>query len=180
MKSTQNEVFYWTICQECQGRGKKSQRLAKKVRRCYESELEQYHKAGSVGIAPIRPKAHVSLCLKCDGSGLVQSAEIPLTKNENFPHIAIIGAGIGGIALAVTCLHRGIPFTIYERDSSFDARSQGYGLTLQQASKAIESLGIRSLEKGVISNRHVVHTPEGKIVGEWGLESGNKRMNFPI
>jgi hypothetical protein len=43
--------------------------------------------------------------------------------------------------LAVACLHRGI-FTLYERDSSFEARSQGYGLTLQQASKAIEGLGI--------------------------------------
>jgi 2-polyprenyl-6-methoxyphenol hydroxylase-like FAD-dependent oxidoreductase len=55
-------------------------------------------------------------------------------------HIAIIGGGIGGV-VGCTCLHRGI-FTLYERDSSFEARSQGYGLTLQQASKAIEGLGI--------------------------------------
>jgi 2-polyprenyl-6-methoxyphenol hydroxylase-like FAD-dependent oxidoreductase len=68
----------------------------------------------------------------------------------------------------VACLHRGIPFTLYERDSNFEARSQGYGLTLQQASKAIEGLGIFSLEEGVVSTRHVVHTTEGKIIGEWG------------
>jgi 2-polyprenyl-6-methoxyphenol hydroxylase-like FAD-dependent oxidoreductase len=61
--------------------------------------------------------------------------------------VAIIGGGIGGVALAVACLHRGIPFTIYERDNGFEARSQGYGLTLQQASKAIEGLGVFSLEK---------------------------------
>jgi 2-polyprenyl-6-methoxyphenol hydroxylase-like FAD-dependent oxidoreductase len=73
------------------------------------------------------------------------------------------------VALAVACLHRGIPFTLYERDHSFDARSQGYGLTLQQASKAIEGLGIRSLEHGVISTRHVVHTIDGNVIGEWGM-----------
>ncbi|MFT6715609.1 MAG: salicylate hydroxylase, partial [Saprospiraceae bacterium] len=50
----------------------------------------------------------------------------------------------------------------------FDDRSQGYGLTLQQASKAIQGFGIFSLPSGVISTRHVVHTTDGKIVGEWG------------
>ncbi len=58
-----------------------------------------------------------------------------------YPNVAIIGGGIGGVALAVACLHRGIPFTLYERDRDFAARSQGYGLTLQQACKAIEGLG---------------------------------------
>ena len=87
---------------------------------------------------------------------------------ESYPHLAIIGGGIGGVALAVACLHRQIPFTLYERDSGFDARSQGYGLTLQQASKAIEGLGIFSLDAGVISTRHVVHTTDGKMIGEWG------------
>jgi 2-polyprenyl-6-methoxyphenol hydroxylase-like FAD-dependent oxidoreductase len=66
-------------------------------------------------------------------------------------------------------LHRGIPFTLYERDNNFEARSQGYGLTLQQASKAIEGLGIFSLEEGVISTRHLVHTTAGKKIGEWGV-----------
>jgi 2-polyprenyl-6-methoxyphenol hydroxylase-like FAD-dependent oxidoreductase len=83
--------------------------------------------------------------------------------------VAIIGGGIGGVALAVAFLHRGIPFTIYERDNSFDARSQGYGLTLQQASKAIEAFGIDDLKESIISTRHVVHNTEGKIMGEWGM-----------
>src|SRR5690606_16722671 len=60
-------------------------------------------------------------------------------------------------------------FTIYERDSGFDVRSQGYGLTLQQASKAIEGFGLFDLDEGVISTRHVVHTTDGKIIGEWGM-----------
>ncbi len=121
------------------------------------------------GTAPVRPKGHLELCLNCTGSGLIPSASYPVPDKENYPHVAIIGGGIGGVALAVACLHRGIPFTLYERDSGFDARSQGYGLTLQQASKAIEGLGIFSLKEGVVSTRHLVHTTEGKVVGEWGM-----------
>ena len=103
------------------------------------------------------------------GSGLIKCPEPTIANSENLPHIAIIGGGIGGIALAVACLHRGIPFTVYERDEAFSARSQGYGLTLQQASKAIQGLGIFSLKEGVVSTRHVVHTTEGRVIGEWGV-----------
>jgi 2-polyprenyl-6-methoxyphenol hydroxylase-like FAD-dependent oxidoreductase len=108
-------------------------------------------------------------CLACEGKGLITAANPPAVDTEHYPHVAIIGAGIGGVALAVACLHRGIPFTLYERDNSFDARSQGYGLTLQQASKAMSGLGILNLNKGVVSTKHVVHNPEGKVVGEWGM-----------
>jgi hypothetical protein len=63
----------------------------------------------------------------------------PIPDTENYPHVAIIG-GIGGVALAVACLHRGfrLPFTNAITASKLD---QGYGLTLQQA-KAIEGLGV--------------------------------------
>ena len=164
-----NEEDSWTICPECQGRGKKSKRLRKKVRLRYQRELDQFEKTKSEGAAPIRPQVHLDTCLHCKGSGLVHSAIQPLPDKEHYPHLAIIGGGIGGVALAVACLHRGIPFTLYERDSGFGARSQGYGLTLQQASRAIEGLGVFSLQEGVISTRHVVHTTEGKVVGEWGI-----------
>lgn len=169
MKKEENEKASWTICPECQGRGKKSRRLSKKVRLLYQMEFEQFEKTKDKGTAPVRPKAHLYSCLDCSGSGLLPSAIPPIVDTENYPHLAIIGAGIGGVALAVACLHRGIPFSLYERDNNFDARSQGYGLTLQQASKAIEGLGIFSLEEAVISTRHLVHTTEGKIIGEWGV-----------
>ena len=71
--------------------------------------------------------------------------------------------------MAIACLHRGIPFSLFERDGGFDVRSQGYGLTLQQASKAIEGLGLIDLEAGIISTRHLVHTTEGQVIGEWGM-----------
>jgi 2-polyprenyl-6-methoxyphenol hydroxylase-like FAD-dependent oxidoreductase len=169
VKKVKNTAASWTICSQCQGRGKKSRGLSKKVRLLYQTELDQFEKKKAKGTAPVRPKGHLYSCLNCSGSGLVPSTRYPTPDKENYPHIAIIGGGIGGVALAVACLHRGIPFTLYERDTNFDVRSQGYGLTLQQASKAIEGLGILSLEKGVISTKHVVHTTEGKIIGEWGI-----------
>lgn len=167
------EENHWNICAECKGRGKVSKRLRKKVRLQYQRELAHFEKNNSEGVAPVRPKPHLDACSHCKGSGLIRSATPASTEQgpdkENYPHLAIIGGGIGGVALAVACLHRGIPFTLYERDNGFDARSQGYGLTLQQASRAIEGLGIFSLDEGVISTRHVVHTTEGKVLGEWGI-----------
>ena len=130
---------------------------------------DEFEKTKGEGTPPIRPKGHPYKCLNCYGFGIIRSLSHPIPDKENYPHVAIIGGGIGGVALAVACLHRGIPFTIYERDSGFDARSQGYGLTLQQASKAIEALGIFSLKEAVISTRHVVHTTDGKVIGEWGM-----------
>lgn len=169
MKKPENEGESWGICQECQGRGKKSQRLSKKIRLQYQREVEQFEKNDGQGKMPVRPKAHKIVCSACSGSGLVRSDYFPEPDIENYPHVAIIGGGIGGVALAVACLHRGIPFTLYERDNNFNERSQGYGLTLQQASKAIEGLGIFSLKDGVVSTRHLVHTTEGKVIGEWGI-----------
>lgn len=169
MKKLDNEEASWIFCPECLGRGKKSRGLSKKVRLQYQLALDQFKKNECVGTPPVQPKGHIYSCLNCCGSGLIHSASPTTADKENYPHVAIIGGGIGGVALAVACLHRRIPFTLYERDSNFDARSQGYGLTLQQASKAIEGFGIFSLEDGVISTRHLVHTTEGKVIGEWGM-----------
>lgn len=165
----ENEKTSWTICDDCKGSGKKTQRLRKKVRLQYRRELDEFEKTNREGTAPIKPKPHLHTCTNCSGSGLIPTASNAIANKENYPNIAIIGGGIGGVALAVACLHRGIPFTLYERDNGFNERSQGYGLTLQQASKAIEGFGILSLVEGVISTRHVVHTTDGKVIGEWGM-----------
>ena len=178
----------WAVCKECQGRGKKSKRLSKKVRLRYNKNIEEFEKSKGEGKFPIRPNRHLSSCSYCKGTGLISSDIRPMPDKENYPHIAIIGGGIGGVALAVACLHRNIPFTLYERDSCFDSRSQGYGLTLQQASKAIEELGLSSLEEGIVSTRHLVHTTDGKVIGEWGMrkwmqsstEKTVKRTNIHI
>jgi salicylate hydroxylase len=168
METVMSEGTDWTTCPECQGRGKKSKRLRKKVRLRYQRELEHFEQMNSEGKPPVRPKGHLDICQHCKGSGLVHSGT-PTLPETHYPKVAIIGGGIGGVALAVACLHRGIPFTLYERDIGFDTRSQGYGLTLQQASRAIDGFGIISLDEGVISTKHVVHTTEGKVIGEWGI-----------
>lgn len=183
-----NEGDNWTICLECHGLGKKRRKIRKNVRLRYQIALDHFEKEQGDGVAPIRPKGHLNVCSNCNGSGLVHAVNPAKADKENYPHVAIIGGGIGGVALAVACLHRAIPFTLYERDSDFDARSQGYGLTLQQASKAIEGLGIFSLENGVISTRHLVHTTDGKVIGEWGTrkwmasieQTSSKRRNVHI
>ena len=141
--------------------------------------MKEFEKTKGEENASARPKMTQYLCNHCNGSGLIPSQHPPKVDSENYPHVAIIGAGIGGVALAVACLHRGIPFTLYERDPSFNARAQGYGLTLQQASNAIKELGLFSLKDGSRSSRHVVHTTQGEEIGEWGVRTHAKTNKTP-
>ena len=188
MKNMKKKENNWTACPICYGCGQRRMKLSNNARRKHEKELAQFEKMGSKGAAPVRPRGHLDSCLTCKGVGLAQSESQVLPDTEHYPHLAIIGAGIGGVALAVACLHRGIPFTLYERDSGFDERSQGYGLTLQQASKAMKGLGVLSLKEGIYSTRHVVHTTDGRVIGEWesrslaplDAENPPKRRNIHI
>ena len=111
----------------------------------------------------------MQICTTCLGTGLTATEELPLPNENDYPHIAIVGAGIGGIALALACLHRQIPFTLFERDRAFNDRSQGYGLTLQQASKELKKFGITTLDEGIVSTLHLAHTIKGNVIGEWGI-----------
>jgi len=175
----ENTKQYWGLCLDCQGRGKKSKRIRKKAKLQYQRDLAAFTQQGAQGLPPTKPKGHLDACKTCNGSGLLARDEPLIADKEHYPHVAIIGGGIGGVALAVACLHRGIPFTLFERDNSFDERSQGYGLTLQQASRAMDGLGITALQDGIISTRHVVHNPEGKILGEWGNRKWVKTTAVP-
>ncbi len=170
---------YWTICPICYGLGKKNLRLRNKARIRYQIAMDEFEKTKREGKPSVRPKITQYSCKHCSGSGLIPASSRPVADVENYPHVAIIGAGIAGVALAVACLHRGIPFTLYERDSSFDARAQGYGLTLQQASNAIKGLGLFSLKEASHSTRHVVHTTEGKEITEWGMRTHSNIKKFP-
>ena len=175
----ENKKAYWTICPKCYGRGKKNSRLRKTAKLRYQIAMNEFEKTQGEGKASVRPKVTQYLCDNCSGSGLIPATSHPIADSENYPHVAIIGAGIGGVAIAVACLHRGIPFTLYERDSSFDARVQGYGLTLQQASNAIKGLGLFSLKDRVNSTRHVVLTTEGKEITEWGVRTHENIKKSP-
>ena len=163
-----NDEVYFTTCEECKGRGKKRGKIRKGLRLRYERELAFFEKNNSEGTPPVRPKGPMLLCDTCNGSGLAPSNVPVLADKTNYPHVAIIGGGIGGVALAVACFHRGIPFTLFERDNGFDVRAQGYGLTVQQGGKALLGLGIADLPEAIVSKWHVVHNAEGKVLGEWG------------
>jgi hypothetical protein len=83
--------------------------------------------------APVRPKAHLDSCTNCSGSGLVPRWVLHC-RYRKLPtyywwRYRRSGTGCGLFAPRN-------PFTLYERDSGFEAVS-GYGLTLQQASKAM-------------------------------------------
>lgn len=85
--------------------------------------------------------------------------------------VAIIGGGIGGLALALALQQRGIRCRVFERDANFHERKQGYGLTMQQGTSALQSLGFTigaGDNFGVHSTRHLVLTSDGRRVGEWG------------
>ncbi|MBP6925618.1 MAG: FAD-dependent monooxygenase [Candidatus Pacebacteria bacterium] len=163
----------WTICPECHGLGRIARNPSRRRLYLYQIALATFKMNPDTEVEPKPLHKNMDVCFPCAGSGLVAS-DCVTPIHAHYPHVAIIGGGIGGVALAVACLHRGIPFTLYERDQSFNARSQGYGLTLQQASKAIEGLGIFSLDGAITSTRHVVHNPDGKIIGEWGLRKWKK------
>lgn len=184
MSNSELQNTKWQVCTHCKGNGATRQRIRKKAKLQYQKELEAFQtsqqKASTTTTThtspPTPPRGHLLNCKHCGGSGLVlQKFDAEnYHKNENditanYPRVAIIGGGIGGAALAVACYHRNIPFMLYERDRNFNERSQGYGLTLQQASKAMKGFGIYNLEHGVVSNRHVVHDTQGNILGEWGM-----------
>ena len=149
----------WTVCSSCRGQGRLNRRPARKAQNRSES-------AG--GQAPSRP---IQVCKPCEGSGLRRHSDSDMTPptSRTFPRVAIIGGGLAGLALATACRHRGISCRVFERDKHFLDRSQGYGLTLQQASKALIGFGIESLSEGIISTKHVVHKTDGTVVGEWGF-----------
>ena len=157
----EKELVHWTVCLSCHGLGKKNKGPRKKVK------LTKQMPNHSMEAKEHLP-SYLHTCSKCGGSGIVPAPFFP-TPTEKYPHVAIIGGGIGGMALAVACLHREIPFTLFERDENLVARSQGYGLTLQQASKVLKDFGILTLEEQVVSTKHVVHQTDGKVLGSWGF-----------
>jgi 2-polyprenyl-6-methoxyphenol hydroxylase-like FAD-dependent oxidoreductase len=169
VNQNETDVQHWRSCNNCQGRGTRRKKIRKAIKAQYLARLSQFEKNGGLGIRPSSPKGHQTLCENCNGSGLVEVLEAPMADANNYPSLAIIGGGIGGTALAVACLHRNIPFTLFERDTDFDARKQGYGLTLQQASKSIKAFGILELDGGIVSTRHAVHNIDGELIGEWGM-----------
>ena len=167
----------WISCEDCDGLGRVKKAVSKKKRLHYESALAKFQKNENANDIPIKPKNSIQVCKTCSGTGLTELNQSSNANKNKYPHVAIVGAGIGGIAFALACLHRQIPFTLFERDRSFNDRSQGYGLTLQQASKDLKKFGIENLEDGITSTIHLAHNSNGQIIGQWGIRKlANKEI----
>lgn len=120
--------------------------------------------AASSPFAPATPPSHSHVPSSSPPSS---SSPPPVpAPAPDAPFIAIAGAGIGGTALALALLQRGMRVVVYERDASFDARAQGYGLTMQQGAAALGSLGVTAW--GVSSSSHYSFDPAGNVIGCYG------------
>jgi len=116
------------------------------------------------------PPAKVAPCKPCMGTGLVPTpCGKPQKPHLESPRVAIVGAGIGGAALALALQQRGVHVSLFERDTSFSMRKQGYGLTLQKYSgaAALKQLGV--LLDGVGSNANISLTADGRELGRYGF-----------
>ena len=181
-----------TTCPKCFGEGKIRAPLSKKER-ARRKQIKQNNttkpeeESTSNNEKPIVPPPQMKLCRACDGSGLTASL-LPCSESSQSSSplsVAIVGGGIGGFALAAALQHRNIPCIVYERDTSFEERKQGYGLTMQQGARALRSLGFFSFTDnnddtsqnnpnttkfGFYSTKHIVHKPDGTEVGKWGMK----------
>jgi len=99
-----------------------------------------------------------------------EAAELPRDPLHNETRVIVVGGGIGGLATALACAKRGFQVTVLEKDESFLARRQGYGLTLQQGGGALTLLGVaKAVEaEATWSQSHFVFDSVGDIVAFWG------------
>ncbi|KAL3942351.1 MAG: hypothetical protein SGBAC_003450 [Bacillariaceae sp.] len=144
----------WKTCPKCRGEGRIRRPPSKKAKLKHRQMIQEQEQKKNEEISEHHSKRVKLLsnstlppryepCKACSQTGILESKELPEVM-DSYPSIAIVGGGLGGLAL-------------------------GYGLTLQQASRALAAFGIQALKDGVTSTKHVVHTPDGKQVGEWGL-----------
>ena len=118
---------------------------------------------------PPPPPGKATPCKACGGVGLVATAdgELP-TPRDDAPSVAVVGAGIGGAAVALALQQRGVRVALFDKDQGFKSRKQGYGLTMQKYSggNALNALGLRL--EGVGSNANVSLDANGRELGRYG------------
>jgi salicylate hydroxylase len=108
-------------------------------------------------------------CRVCKGLGIVipESSCISFTPSQA-PLVGIVGGGISGMALGLSLQHRNIPCIIFEKDSSFNSRCQGYGLTMQQGGRILQKMGIDDFQQyGATTVKHISFLPDGLVLGSY-------------
>ncbi|CAE7767814.1 auaG, partial [Symbiodinium pilosum] len=87
--------------------------------------------------------------------------------------IVVAGGGIGGAAVAVALQSKGFDVLVLESDPSFDARKQGYGLTIQGYGSTTQALGIDLARDDAPSTSHYTFSDSGEILGFFGEAFGS-------
>jgi salicylate hydroxylase len=149
-------------CEVCRGDGGRWVRPTDKQLREFRNAVAAAEAAGDP--VPERPGLRRTPCKHCRSSGLV-AGKLPEAP-ANGPVVAVVGGGIGGAAVALALLQRGIRAVVYERDDCFAQRAQGYGLTMQQGANALRDLGLAN--RGIFSTAHSSFLPDGTLLGTYG------------
>jgi hypothetical protein len=104
-------------------------------------------------------------------AGLNELEELETSSNREEFSVAVIGAGVGGLAAAVALRNVGIKCSVFERDHSLLSRREGYGLTLTNNPKGpLATLGVLEdcIKTDCPSYCHWVFKPDGAILGYYG------------
>jgi salicylate hydroxylase len=104
-------------------------------------------------------------CEACTCVGIVPGLPPPMGMGSPL-HVLVVGAGIGGSALALALQQRGVRVTVLEKDENMSVRKQGYGLTMQQAALTLARLGVRVAGAKCTSNYSLL--PDGTVIGCYG------------
>ena len=95
------------------------------------------------------------------------------TENENAScgRVVVAGGGIGGAAAALALQRSGFDVVVLESDAAFDARKQGYGLTVQ-GTDLRDGLGIDLTADDAPSTSHYTFKQDGTVLGFFGEAFG--------
>ena len=99
--------------------------------------------------------------------------------------VVIAGGGISGLALAAALQSRPADrrpeVVVLERDPSFEARRQGYGVTLSETNAALAGLGILwdLRERNTRSSAHWTFRSDGRVLGYYGAAFLPEAMRKP-
>ena len=107
---------------------------------------------------------------------------IPARGKSNRPRIAVVGAGIGGLALALALDKAGFVPVVYEKKTAEQVRTEGIFLTLApNGVNALRSLGLAddTVAAGILTKGMVIFNERGKQLSLMDYGSHAARFGAP-